>query len=194
MESDWFNRYCEEDPSWQKSLLELVGTDCETRDALFSHYGYSISQFLDHINSLREKCQSPIELKFLQALLVAAPEHGLPVEHEPYHINSASQGKVESWGLVILPQHEMALSKAYRADFLLLTVDRHGGHPRRLVIECDGHDFHERTKEQAARDKSRDRDMTAAGFAIMRFTGSEIHKDAKECAYQACTYLSRRRV
>lgn len=56
--------------------------------------------------------------------------------------------------------------------------------PIRICVECDGHDFHERTKEQAARDKSRDRELTMAGWQVLRFTGSEIWKDAATCARQ----------
>ena len=33
-------------------------------------------------------------------------------------------------------------------------------------MECDGHDFHERTKEQASSDKKRDRSLQAAGFLV----------------------------
>jgi very-short-patch-repair endonuclease len=51
-----------------------------------------------------------------------------------------------------------------------------------IVVECDGHDFHERTKEQAQRDKSRDREMMAMGFRVIRFTGSEIHRHPQRCA------------
>lgn len=47
----------------------------------------------------------------------------------------------------------------------------------RVAVECDGHDFHERTKEQAEHDKARDRDMQAAGWVVARFTGSEINRD-----------------
>jgi hypothetical protein len=53
-----------------------------------------------------------------------------------------------------------------------------------LIIECDGHDFHERTKEQAARDRARDRELQANGFTIFRFTGSEIYRDPIGCASQ----------
>jgi very-short-patch-repair endonuclease len=51
-----------------------------------------------------------------------------------------------------------------------------------IVVECDGHDFHERTKEQAARDRSRDRRLQAAGHHVLRFTGSEIYRDPMKCA------------
>lgn len=72
----------------------------------------------------------------------------------------------------------------YRADFLGFGRGADINNPMGIVIECDGHDFHEKTKEQAARDKARDRHFTAAGFHVMRFTGSEIWKDATACAEQ----------
>lgn len=53
---------------------------------------------------------------------------------------------------------------------------------KRVAVECDGHEFHERTKEQAARDKARDRSLVAAGWQVLRFTGSEIWADPGKCA------------
>jgi very-short-patch-repair endonuclease len=53
------------------------------------------------------------------------------------------------------------------------------------VVECDGHDFHERTKEQAASDKARDRALQALGMRVLRFTGSEIWSDPLVCAREA---------
>lgn len=32
-----------------------------------------------------------------------------------------------------------------------------------VVVECDGHEFHERTKAQAARDRERDRGLQGIG-------------------------------
>lgn len=57
-------------------------------------------------------------------------------------------------------------------------------HWRKLVIECDGHEYHERTKEQAARDRSRDRDLNNLGYEVFRFTGSELWRDPWDCADQ----------
>ncbi|MFE0233483.1 endonuclease domain-containing protein [Brucella anthropi] len=54
-------------------------------------------------------------------------------------------------------------------------------HWRKLVIECDGHDFHERTKEQAAKDRSRDRELSDLGYDVFRFTGSELWRDPWGC-------------
>jgi very-short-patch-repair endonuclease len=47
-----------------------------------------------------------------------------------------------------------------------------------FAVECDGHNFHDKTKEQAARDKKRDRQIQALNVPILRFTGSEIYRDA----------------
>lgn len=59
----------------------------------------------------------------------------------------------------------------YRVD--MLVVYEGGG----IAIECDGHEFHERTKEQATSDKARDRHLQLRGYKVLRFTGSEIWAD-----------------
>ncbi len=63
----------------------------------------------------------------------------------------------------------------YTLDFAI--VSRLG----RIVVECDEHDFHERTKEQAKHDRQRDRALQLLGWKVLRFTGSEIYADAHEC-------------
>lgn len=69
---------------------------------------------------------------------------------------------------------------SYRADFII-EVDSNGGEGL-VVIECDGHEWHERTKQQAAQDRARDRELFRFGIPTVRFTGSEIHHDAFACA------------
>jgi restriction endonuclease-like protein len=62
--------------------------------------------------------------------------------------------------------------------------------PLMIAIECDGHDWHERTKIQARRDRSRDRQLARSGWIVQRFTGSEITADAKECAHELLDLIS----
>lgn len=64
----------------------------------------------------------------------------------------------------------------YRLDFVLA----YGGNW--IGIECDGHEFHDRTKQQAAYDRARDRELLLMRTPTVRFTGSEIHHDADKCA------------
>jgi len=79
----------------------------------------------------------------------------------------------------------------YRADFQVTFV-RLGDHSETLVstlVECDGHEFHEKTKTQAAHDKRRDRLLTQAGHKVLHFTGSEIWHDPYRCAGEVWTQL-----
>lgn len=62
-----------------------------------------------------------------------------------------------------------------------------------VFVECDGHEFHERTKEQAAHDRQKDRAIQTAGIPILRFTGSEIYRDAVACAAQVLDVLHARK-
>lgn len=75
--------------------------------------------------------------------------------------------------LAIVPQAQVC---GYRVDFFV--TDGY----RNVVVECDGHDYHERTKEQASRDRSRDRRLQYHGHIVLRFTGAEIVRDTEACA------------
>lgn len=76
----------------------------------------------------------------------------------------------------------------YRVDFLFVAKCE-SGVTTLLAVECDGHEFHERSKEQAARDKSRDRELMSQGILVLRFTGSEIWADAVSCVNQVIAAL-----
>jgi very-short-patch-repair endonuclease len=69
----------------------------------------------------------------------------------------------------------------YRVDFLVGTS--FGDRRIRIVVECDGHEWHERTKWQASRDKRRDRTLQRHGYLVFRFTGSDIFNDCQACAH-----------
>jgi very-short-patch-repair endonuclease len=75
-------------------------------------------------------------------------------------------------------------SRDYRIDFgvLVESPDPKNAFKIWIAVECDGHDFHERTKEQAARDKRKDRDLQCLGWTVARFTGSEIYRSPEDVA------------
>jgi hypothetical protein len=54
-------------------------------------------------------------------------------------------------------------------------------HATKVIVELDGHDFHERTPEQAQKDKSRDRVLQTMGWHVMRFTGREVLRNPHQC-------------
>lgn len=122
--------------------------------------------------------QSPIEQR-LAAHLVWMEAAGLDPKCDEMD-EMAGEGPPAGFErFLIQPQAQIG---KYRADFLVGVGAN--GHWRKVVVECDGHNYHERTKEQAAHDKERDRFMTLGGYKILRFAGSEIYKDAGKCADQ----------
>jgi very-short-patch-repair endonuclease len=67
----------------------------------------------------------------------------------------------------------------YVVDFIFTAI---GAYKRYvLAIEIDGHEWHEKNKEQAAMDKRRGRALVSMGISCLRFTGSEIYRDSKSC-------------
>jgi hypothetical protein len=93
---------------------------------------------------------------------------------------------------ILLVEQQVQLPDIGRVDFLFHAYAEWFLQPeprppacwRSLIVECDGHDFHERTKEQAANDRSRDRAAMLAGFEVFRFTGSELWRDPWGCGKQ----------
>lgn len=115
------------------------------------------------------KCESPIERMLLEALIMGHIYSGKgvpPIDH--------MDGSTLDPVFGIATQYKVG---NYRADMLVVNWDG-----RVVLIECDGHDFHERTKEQAARDRKKDRDLQSNGYVILRYTGSEIFADPFHCA------------
>lgn len=59
----------------------------------------------------------------------------------------------------------------------------------RLAIELDGHEFH-KTKEQRTSDAKRQRWIELNGWKLIRFTGTEIHKNINDCVRQVEQFIS----
>lgn len=92
-------------------------------------------------------------------------------------------------------QHPVTVGKhQYRVDFELLidTIDNYSlsNSPTatRIFIELDGHDFHEKTKEQVAHDKKRERDLSDKCDALLRYSGSEVYQDTSKVVKDVLTH------
>jgi very-short-patch-repair endonuclease len=122
-------------------------------------------------------CESPIEQRLLAALFWT----GYGYRSAPVEIWDCTMpfGKPQT-DVVIAPQYQI---EKHRVDFAIF-INGVANEEIKIVVECDGHDFHEKTKKQAARDKRRDRDLQIAGGKVLRFTGSEIWRDHEACAQQ----------
>lgn len=118
------------------------------------------------------RTESPIEQLFIVAInLVCEFNYITPSITSVFHDDNDN--------LLIIPQWQAG---KYRVDFALRR------HPvdKIVCVELDGHEFHDRDERQRRYEKSRDRFLTASGYSVLHFTGSEIVKDP--CAAALETY------
>lgn len=147
-----------------------------TPDGLAVTIGQRMHEFSAAHNGYQ--MESPIEgMLFAAMLWMDVDWAGMPKHYDLDIEILMSRRGLAGVDFYIWPQAEVC---GYRADFLVWF--RHGHATGGFIVECDGHEFHERTKDQAAHDRKRDRALLAEGFPVMRFTGSEVFRDPIGCA------------
>lgn len=136
-------------------------------------------------------------------LTEAAP--GSPIEAIFYAwwiaIRRAHRAVEDDWyGLDLIGQHEITVAgHRYRLDYVVGIEDADvawdaicaGLEWPKIAVELDGHDFHERTKEQVAYRNQRDRDLQAADWKVFHFSGSELVRNPEQCVREVMEYASR---
>jgi len=136
-----------------KELVNKNITEDKTKEVFNCYMDVKLSE----INDL-SRCESPIE----KILYISMKTFELG--EDPFEI---------------LPQYTIEISnKNYRIDFVV--CDCKSG--IEIAVECDGHEYHEKDKKQAKKDKKRDRLLQKDFGAVMRFSGSEIYKKPHQCA------------
>ena len=150
-------------------------------EKIADHMAWTARYFSKNMPLMYSKmgCESPIE-----SALITAFHMRLKFEFSGVSYVLNQHDKCEENEVHVLLQEKIG---KYRVDFLIKTLGGRG--EALLVVECDGHEFHERTKEQAARDRSRDRELSLAGYTVMRFTGSEIYRDPIKCSDQIIQWM-----
>jgi hypothetical protein len=149
---------------------------------------------MENLDKLLRLCESPVE----QILLAAVFDRWNPdVNPERNRLECYLPAHYPDWdGIFMLycePQKVIKLclfDNTYRADlYFYISRYRRSKQERypelaHLVVEVDGHDFHDRTKRQASYDRKRDRELTLNGYPVIRFTGSDVYNDPSWCAEQ----------
>lgn len=130
----------------------------------YSHACFFINRFWE----MFKKCDSPLE----QAFVIGVFSYRFPeiiwFDENSFN-NQYQQGK-------------------YRLDFVFRVNDI------KVNVELDGHNFHEKTKEQAVSDRSRDRDLQKKGWHVLRFHSNEVQMDLKSCVKQVMDFLKLKRM
>lgn len=74
-------------------------------------------------------------------------------------------------------------NKKYRADFLIPVIYKNQEN-KCFVVECDGYEFHQKTKEQVEKDNIRMRTLQKEGYEVIRFSGTEVWHRPYKCAME----------
>lgn len=145
------------------------------------------TRFVEGYGRLKDKCESPIEELMMAALYASQSMHDISLDF--YSTDTIPDTPYYDQAAHVYQQIQVG---PYRVDILIYdaTLPFEIAQPRLMIVECDGHDFHERTKEQARRDKQRDRFFQSRGFKVLRFTGSEIWADPEACADEVVDQLA----
>lgn len=118
--------------------------------------------------------ESPIELILYTALIKLFKETNLTL-----YIGSQTEIKCKN-------------GKKYRADFTIVYDDILNKTLKEdfaLVIECDGYEFHQKTKEQVKKDNEREYNLKIEGYDVLRFSGTQIYQDPMKCANDIINYI-----
>ena len=159
----------------QDVFKRIAQLDKPIRDYIFDHMLESIEEYYPVIFSDESdlRMDSPFE-----ELLYLAMVEALEIEQIHY-------GR-HNFDIIFNPKFEEKINgKTYRVDFILGCLVN--GKQFSVAIECDI--FQEKTKTQAAKDKSREQALIAIGNSVLRFTSSQIWDDPKQCAQEIITTI-----
>lgn len=134
---------------------------------------------------INQEIKSPIEQLFLIAIKAMCLGSDVPFNPDPYY--SESNNWQHGPGLHISMQKEIG---KYRADFLVWQekmAGKFGLGP--IVVELDGHDFHDRDKRQRSYEKARDRFFVKEGYRVMHYTGSDVVANPLKVAFEVMQML-----
>lgn len=85
--------------------------------------------------------------------------------------------------------HQVNIGK-YRVDFVALYRGSFSDKEKKVIIECDSQQFHDRSERERSYEKQRDRFLQTQGYTVYRFTGSEIIKDSFRCAAEVISFIT----
>lgn len=167
-------------PPWQAVsyfawLYRLNESDAKSALEWLSDFVTEWNDEAAQLDPIMSRCESPVERLFVLGMSMACC-HVAGFDDRPglfWSLDGGLHG-------YLFGQVELTVGdRKIRPDFLLKTEDA------QLYVEIDGHEFHQSTRQQVARDRQRERAIAEGGDVVIRFTGSEITKDPRGCAEQA---------
>lgn len=150
----------------------IHGSEADAGDFRPVTIGEATASAIDRVRlilNLSPTTDSPIEAQLGACILMFFERAGVSLKLcKTIDLKNAPEG------LLLIPQFAWSF---YRSDWAILSARRHGA----LLIECDGKEFHS-SDAQKAHDAKKDRSALDYGFLTLRFSGSQIFRDAEGCA------------
>ena len=151
-------------------LEEFEKLPLKAKELIFKNLDDIDLKILDSILLYCNYCDSPIEKILATALTIETKEK-----------------------LYFEPQYEIQTkNKKYIVDFLIFGdeyINTFLKKDFKLIIECDGYDFHQKTKKQVNYDNQREYDLKMEKYDILRFSGSKIYNEPIKCANEILNYI-----
>jgi very-short-patch-repair endonuclease len=136
------------------------------------------------------KFESPIEEEFFDALRRIAGDQLYICKERMTEQTMCAAAHSDPTQNYIFVSSQVVIGN-YRADFMLTTFL--GVYCKKVVVECDGHEFHRAKSEQIDRDYERDSWLRGRLIRVMRFTGKQIKRDSFACAHKVIDHLNEHR-
>lgn len=156
------------------NVLQFINKASDDAGRIEAEWAYvEISCFIGE-----HEISSPIEQMFVAAIHVMAKANFERINPPPL---MGIGGEYNGNGVYVQPQFRV---DKYRVDF---RVERFGncGHSTGVVlVELDGHEFHDKDQKQRSYEKARDRFLAKSGFVVLHFTGSDVAADPYKVAYE----------
>jgi very-short-patch-repair endonuclease len=154
---------------WRQQFVH--GSEADAGDFQPSNLRKALITFLDRTAvslSISSDTESPIEVQLGAAICLLFENKCKPLKI------ATNETCPNAGGLALVPQFRWSI---YRSDWAIYNPKTAGA----LLIEADGKDFHS-SEEQKAHDAKKDAAARDRGFISIRFSGSQIHRDADGCA------------
>jgi very-short-patch-repair endonuclease len=108
-------------------------------------------------------------------------------EHE--YRQALAETKINSGSFALVPQ--WSVNQVGLVDLAIFIPGLGPSRPI-VVVECDGHQFHERTVEQASKDRKRMRILQRLGIPVYPFTGTDVVRTSEESAREIAEFIDAR--
>lgn len=138
--------------------------------------------------------ESPIEQLFGAAIHTLAKTNGYEQGEKIISRKSFVRYGVQIWQQKEIGRYRVDFELSYCDEAALFLVKEGkiicGQEEKRIIVELDGHEFHDRNEKQRRHEKARDRFFQKQGYKVFRYTGAEIVQNPFTAAAECLAYLT----